>query len=106
MILKRGWMNLRKKTKKSKMRKKLENLAHEMDIQIKFADGHDNAIVGLGRQFNTHAVIYNQNIVIQNLCHDMSYEDALEYFEYNIAGAYVGENTPIFLILDLEDTSF
>jgi len=27
----------------------------------------------------------------------MSYEDAIEYFEYNIAGAWVGESTPFFL---------
>ena len=28
---------------------------------------------------------------------DMSEEDALEHFDYNIAGSYVGETTPIFL---------
>ena len=33
----------------------------------------------------------------------MNYEDASEYFEYNIVGAYVGENTPIFLDLDVEN---
>jgi hypothetical protein len=27
----------------------------------------------------------------------MSYEEAIEYFEYNVLGAYVGENTPIFI---------
>ena len=27
---------------------------------------------------------------------------ALEYFEYNIAGGFVGENTPIHLILKIE----
>ena len=33
----------------------------------------------------------------------MSYEDAVEFFDYNVAGAYVGESTPIF-INNLEDT--
>lgn len=96
-------MNLRKKITQNKMRVTLETIASEMEIELAFADGHDNAIVGLGRQFNTYSVIYNQNIVIENLCRDMSYEDALEYFEYNIAGAYVGENTPTFLSLCLEE---
>jgi hypothetical protein len=27
----------------------------------------------------------------------MSYEQAIEYFDFNIACAWVGENTPIFL---------
>jgi hypothetical protein len=30
---------------------------------------------------------------------DMEEEDAIEYFEYNTRGAYVGENTPAFLTL-------
>jgi hypothetical protein len=29
---------------------------------------------------------------------NMSHEDAEEYFQYNVEGAYVGENTPAFLI--------
>jgi hypothetical protein len=32
----------------------------------------------------------------------MSYEEALEYYEYNQLGAYVGERTPAFLIRDYE----
>ncbi len=27
----------------------------------------------------------------------MTYEEAVEYFEFNIAGAWVGESTPFFL---------
>jgi hypothetical protein len=38
----------------------------------------------------------------------MSYEEAVEYFEVNTAGAWVGETTPIFIkrygsMEDLED---
>jgi hypothetical protein len=29
---------------------------------------------------------------------DMTSEEAEEYFEFNVQGAYVGENTPAFLI--------
>ena len=28
---------------------------------------------------------------------DMSYEEAVEFFEFNVTGAYVGEHTPAFL---------
>lgn len=88
------------------LREALEDFANESGFQLLFAEGHDNAIVGLGRQFNKYAVIYNENIIIENLCNDMSYEDAVEFFEFNIAGAYLGESTPIFLSLDLENMSF
>jgi hypothetical protein len=27
----------------------------------------------------------------------MTYEEALEFFEFNISGGYVGERTPIFV---------
>jgi hypothetical protein len=27
----------------------------------------------------------------------MEYEDALDYFNFNVSGAYVGEQTPIWL---------
>ena len=27
----------------------------------------------------------------------MEYDEALEYFDFNIAGSYVGEQTPIFI---------
>ena len=30
----------------------------------------------------------------------MPYEEAIEYFEYNILGAYMGENTPAFATLE------
>jgi hypothetical protein len=28
---------------------------------------------------------------------DMTWEEAEEYYNYNIVGAYMGENTPVFL---------
>ena len=32
----------------------------------------------------------------------MDYEEAVEFFDFNVTGAYVGENTPVFLE-DLEE---
>jgi len=78
------------------MRQKFEDFAKENEVELCFYDGHDNAIIGLGRKFNTFSVIYSTKIVLQNLMADMDYDDAVEYFEYNIIGAYVGESTPTF----------
>jgi hypothetical protein len=66
------------------------------------ADGFDKAIVGVVHRMDTMAICYDKNKVIEILMEDMSYEDAIEYFEFNIAGAWVGESTPFFLeIMDL-----
>lgn len=82
------------------MRKILEQYADETEQELIFFNGHDNAIMGIGRQFTKTAVIYNKEIIILNLMADMSREEAEEFFEFNIAGAYVGETTPIILDSD------
>lgn len=82
------------------MREMLEKFASENDVELLFYDGHDNAILGLGRKFNSFSIIYSTKKVIENLMSDMDYDDAIEYFEFNIAGAYVGDATPTFVIDD------
>tara|TARA_R100001082_G_scaffold73392_1_gene42162 strand:+ start:946 stop:1167 length:222 start_codon:yes stop_codon:yes gene_type:complete len=61
------------------------------------ADGFDKAFLGTGRQFNKEIAVYDYEKCIEILAEDMGYEDAVEYFEYNVVGSYVGEETPIFL---------
>jgi hypothetical protein len=69
------------------------------DLLVMEPDYLDAAIVGVVRRIGLEAVCYNTDKVIELLMeHDkMSYEDALEYFEYNMIGAWVGEHTPVFL---------
>ena len=58
----------------------------------------DEAIVGMAERCGmAPAVIYDRALVLGVLMRDMSEEDAEEYYSFNIAGAYVGESTPIFL---------
>lgn len=68
------------------------------DEKILLADGLESAFIGIGYQFNTPIAIYSKKAAIEALEADgMTPEEAVEYFDYNVAGAYVGENTPIFL---------
>ena len=69
------------------------------DDEILLADGFDRAFLGVGRTFNGPAVaVYDKNIIITMLHKDgMSVDEAYEYFDYNVAGAYVGEKTPMFV---------
>lgn len=57
------------------------------------ADGFDDAIMGVSGD----KVVYSVSKCIEIIAEDMSEEDAWEYFEYNVRGAYVGEQTPIFV---------
>ena len=57
------------------------------------ADGFDDAILGVGE--SSMRLIYSVSKCIDILMEDMSDEDALEHFYYNVSGAYVGEQTPI-----------
>ena len=60
---------------------------------------HDDALVGYTDQWNAPTIaVYSAEKVVENLQTDgLSCEDAWEYLEFNIAGAYVGKNTPLFL---------
>ena len=63
------------------------------------ADGFEDALVGYGYQFNYPIAVYSRKKCIEILMDDgiMDYEEATEYFDFNVAGAYVGESTPVFL---------
>ena len=57
------------------------------------ADGFNDAIIGVDTK--SMRLIYSVTKCIDVLMIDMSEEDAYEYFEFNVAGSYVGEKTPI-----------
>ena len=64
------------------------------DEPIIIADGFDEAFIGV--DYNTRRAIYSNAKCIDKLIREgMSLEEAEEYFEFNVAGAYVGERTPI-----------
>lgn len=57
------------------------------------ADGFDEAIIGVDE--TTMRLIYSVKKCIEILIRDMSEEDAIEYFTFNVSSAYVGGKTPI-----------
>jgi len=68
--------------------------------KLLFADGFDDAIVGVSHQFNSLSVAYDKNKVLGILMardEEMTRDDAEEYFSFNIIGSYVGEHTPSFI---------
>ena len=64
------------------------------------ADGLDGAIIGYGHQFtNAPVAIYDYDKCIEIFMkdNDWDYEDAMEWMQFNVVGAYVGPGTPIFM---------
>jgi hypothetical protein len=68
----------------------IENYADET---LLIADGFNEAVIGIDEKQTR--LIYSVSKCIEILCRDMSEEDAMEHFSYNVSGAYVGEKTPI-----------
>lgn len=63
----------------------------------------DPAVLGLAMRndFDRPVVVYNIARIISILIetHDWTKEEALEFFEYNIQGAWYGDSTPVFIDL-------
>jgi hypothetical protein len=71
-------------------------IAHIEKEQIK-ADGFDEAIIG--QEYNDGRYVYSIERILEILMlrDDMTMDDAMDYFSFNIAGAYVGEMTPLYI---------
>jgi len=70
------------------------------DDELLFADGFDDAILGIGgRCSKPPIVVYDRAKCLEILVtrDGMSYEEAEEYFSFNTEGAWVGERTPLYL---------
>jgi hypothetical protein len=74
--------------------KELKLSIAEHNPEALFADGHDHAIMGYS---SDGRVIYSVDLIVESLMEDMSHEEAVEYFGFNIECAYVGEYTPIYM---------
>tara|TARA_B110000285_G_C15114551_1_gene613280 strand:+ start:1177 stop:1416 length:240 start_codon:yes stop_codon:yes gene_type:complete len=73
----------------------LEWYPHE---EILKCEGFDEAIIGVAD--DSMRLIYSIKKCIEILMVDMNEEEAMEFFNFNIRCAYVGEKTPIWCIDD------
>jgi hypothetical protein len=63
-------------------------------------DNFDDCIIGISEQFGEgNRIVYSKDMIIKKLSEEMSEEEALEYYDYNILGGYFGEQNPIFLAI-------
>jgi len=65
------------------------------DMKWVSADGFDEAIIGV----SGNKIVYSRMKCIQILMirDKMTFEEADEFFDFNVEGAYVGKKTPIWV---------
>jgi len=68
--------------------------------ELLLADGFDAALIGTGERCGQPTIaVYDREKCIEVLekRDGMTQEEANEFFEFNVMGAWVGEQTPIFV---------
>lgn len=72
----------------------------EINPEALLCDGFDEAIIGMAERINlSHVVAYDVDKMLEIMVErdGMTYEEAMEYFDYNILGAWMGEYTPVYI---------
>ena len=73
----------------------------EINPEALFMDGYDEAIIGIASRYGMNDVAcYDYDKVIAEMVKGgMTEEEADEFFQFNQIGAWLGENTPVFVRL-------
>ena len=80
------------------MRQEIEEWLESSERETIFFEGLDMAIIGITEVPDGYKVCYDIGRVLELLIiSGMTEEEAIEYFDFNIEGAYVGPLTPIFV---------
>ena len=78
-----------------------ESFIQEVEDAV-LLDGFDEAIIGSASTFGKDVVVaYDYKKIINLLINrdGMSYDEAVEYFDFNIGGLHVSDRNPIFVML-------
>ena len=80
--------------KKKNKRERLQEMTNE---RLLFADGYDDAIIGLDMGSGCK-VVYDYADCIQCLRDDgLTEMEAYDHFHYNTLGSYIGDETPLYI---------
>ena len=68
------------------------------DYELLIMDGYNDCIEGVVERPSMEPIVcYDKQKVLNKLQEEMTEEEALEWFEFNQIGAWVGDATPCFL---------
>jgi|14_taG_2_1085336.scaffolds.fasta_scaffold00395_15 hypothetical protein len=78
----------------------MSNYSEDDYVTLLQAGGFESAIIGVVERIgNKPCLAYSYERCVDILMQqaEMDYEMAVEYMEFNVCGAYVGEQTPVFI---------
>ena len=82
-------------------RAEIQQALEELEESTLLMDGFDEAFIGWSRRINEPLLaVYSYDGLIK-VCTErdgMDVEEAVEYVDYNVVGAWVGEQTPIIVM--------
>ena len=79
-------------------RKDIIDLYADDEPEMLFADGYDGAIEGVVWDGKRTRVVYRMESILEILMDQgMTYDEASEYFDFNVAGSHMGVYTPLYL---------
>lgn len=72
-------------------KEEISRLCDDYD-EVLLADGFEDAFLGIARKFNHHSALYDLAKCVQILMDrdGLSEDDAVEFLEFNVLGAWVG----------------
>lgn len=77
----------------------IKQLLSEMNPDAIIYDDCDDAIIGIGQRCGQNDIaIYSYIKLVHVFAEQMSYEEAIEWIDYNIMGGWLGENTPMIML--------
>jgi len=74
--------------------------------EVLLMDGYDDCVVGICHRFGQEPIVaYSRSKVlkklqmeaVKNIDDGLSEDEAVEFFEFNMIGAWVGDQTPCFI---------
>lgn len=90
---------MKSKQEKDQVNEYVEQIS-EQNPEAMVMDNYDNCIVGIARRCGMEPVLCYSVTALMNEyinVEGMTPEEAMEHFEYNVVGGWVGEGTPIFI---------
>ena len=84
-------------SKRLNIREELADL-WDQDLLFMSEPEYDDAIIGvMERAGGSPVIAYDTQKILDILERSMPMEEAQEFFEYNILGAYMGDKTPVYI---------
>jgi hypothetical protein len=78
----------------------IQTYLEDREQTVLLADGFEHAFLGTTQRMNEPLLaVYSYSLMIETLMlrDGMSYTEAEEYIDFNVVGAWVGEQTPIII---------